>query len=243
MIKQPSNSLHTSLSQSELDELDQFLLSDATSDEVMQLDTLDGYLTAIVSGPQMLLPSLWLPRVWGSGVRSEPAFETMEQAQHIFNLILRHMNDITASLEANPDAHEPILDRVVFEGNPREYIDGEMWAHGYMTGVALRRKDWQPLFDDESVVRMLRPICLLGADEVTKEEDALVETPEQREVFSGELAASAAAIYRYWLPLRQSAAVQAATPVERDQPKVGRNDPCPCGSGKKYKKCCAIVLH
>ena len=26
--------------------------------------------------------------------------------------------------------------------------------------------------------------------------------------------------------------------VTRDQPKVGRNDPCPCGSGKKYKKCC-----
>ncbi len=29
-----------------------------------------------------------------------------------------------------------------------------------------------------------------------------------------------------------------AAPVRRDQPKVGRNDPCPCGSGKKYKKCC-----
>jgi len=27
-------------------------------------------------------------------------------------------------------------------------------------------------------------------------------------------------------------------PVVRDQPKVGRNDPCPCASGKKYKKCC-----
>ncbi|MBD0373615.1 MAG: SEC-C domain-containing protein [Pyrinomonadaceae bacterium] len=26
--------------------------------------------------------------------------------------------------------------------------------------------------------------------------------------------------------------------ITRDQPKVGRNDPCPCGSGKKYKKCC-----
>ena len=25
--------------------------------------------------------------------------------------------------------------------------------------------------------------------------------------------------------------------VRRDEPKVGRNDPCPCGSGKKYKKC------
>ena len=29
--------------------------------------------------------------------------------------------------------------------------------------------------------------------------------------------------------------------ITRDQPKVGRNDPCPCGSGKKYKKCCGIV--
>lgn len=27
-------------------------------------------------------------------------------------------------------------------------------------------------------------------------------------------------------------------PLRRDEPKVGRNDPCPCGSGKKYKKCC-----
>jgi SEC-C motif-containing protein len=27
-------------------------------------------------------------------------------------------------------------------------------------------------------------------------------------------------------------------PFRRDQPKIGRNDPCPCGSGKKYKKCC-----
>ncbi|ACL03382.1 YchJ family protein [Desulfatibacillum aliphaticivorans] len=30
----------------------------------------------------------------------------------------------------------------------------------------------------------------------------------------------------------------APKPVKRDKPKVGRNDPCPCGSGKKYKKCC-----
>jgi SEC-C motif-containing protein len=28
--------------------------------------------------------------------------------------------------------------------------------------------------------------------------------------------------------------------VKREQPKIGRNDPCPCGSGKKYKKCCGV---
>ncbi|WP_083839452.1 SEC-C metal-binding domain-containing protein [Methylophaga frappieri] len=28
------------------------------------------------------------------------------------------------------------------------------------------------------------------------------------------------------------------SPITRDYPKIGRNDPCPCGSEKKFKKCC-----
>ncbi len=35
--------------------------------------------------------------------------------------------------------------------------------------------------------------------------------------------------HHHFAPVRQ---------VMRDGPKIGRNDPCPCGSGKKYKKCC-----
>ncbi|MEO8605615.1 MAG: SEC-C metal-binding domain-containing protein [bacterium] len=31
-----------------------------------------------------------------------------------------------------------------------------------------------------------------------------------------------------------------AEPVRRAEPKVGRNEPCPCGSGKKFKKCCGV---
>jgi hypothetical protein len=34
------------------------------------------------------------------------------------------------------------------------------------------------------------------------------------------------------------AGVEPVKPIRRESPKVGRNDPCPCGSGKKYKKCC-----
>ena len=46
-------------------------------------------------------------------------------------------------------------------------------------------------------------------------------------------------IYNYWLSQRKH------SPVKRDAPKVGRNDACPCGSGKKYKQCCgqARTLH
>ncbi|MHC4563454.1 MAG: SEC-C metal-binding domain-containing protein [Planctomycetota bacterium] len=38
--------------------------------------------------------------------------------------------------------------------------------------------------------------------------------------------------------MQQAAERQAVETIRRDIPKVGRNDPCPCGSGKKYKKCC-----
>ena len=37
-------------------------------------------------------------------------------------------------------------------------------------------------------------------------------------------------------------AEQSVEPIVNQQPKVGRNDPCPCGSGKKYKKCCGKNL-
>jgi uncharacterized protein len=37
----------------------------------------------------------------------------------------------------------------------------------------------------------------------------------------------------YWLPQRKAAGT-----IRRETGKVGRNDLCPCGSGKKYKKCC-----
>ena len=37
---------------------------------------------------------------------------------------------------------------------------------------------------------------------------------------------------------QQSPTAGPPTTVRRSTPKVGRNDPCPCGSGKKYKKCC-----
>lgn len=51
------------LSDEETEELDQFLLSPARSEESMTLDMLDGYLTAIVIGPTTLLPSQWLPGI------------------------------------------------------------------------------------------------------------------------------------------------------------------------------------
>jgi uncharacterized protein len=54
------------------------------------------------------------------------------------------------------------------------------------------------------------------------------------------LSAGVMHIYRYFEPQRKMAsqlARQIGT-LRREQAKTGRNAPCPCGSGKKYKKCC-----
>ena len=234
------------LSEEELAELGGFLMSDATSDETMMMDCLDGFLTAIVSGPVMLKPSEWLPRVWGPSVRDEPTFDTFAQAERITGLILRHLNSIIWSLQYSPETYEPIFDTFVYPDDTREYVDGEMWAYGYIIGIDLQHSYWDPFFDDPASDEVLRPIYLLGADDVTQEEEALTETPIQREELSNQIPASVAWIYRFWQPYRQAVVERSiATTYQREYPKIGRNDPCPCGSGKKFKKCCgaSTVLH
>lgn len=226
----------------EIDELDQFLLSDYTSDETMIMSCLDGYLTAVVVGPKTVMPSRWLPGVWGPTEADAPEFETTEQAQRILTLIMRHMNGIVWNLQHDPDAFDPMLDSFAYAGKRREYIDGETWAHGFVQGIALTREDWQPLFDDPIMVQALQPIHLLGSDAVTDEEDAMTRTPAQREKITEAIPAAVADIYRFWLPRRLTSPSHKVTKVStfRDH-KTGRNESCPCGSGKKFKKCCGAA--
>ena len=234
------------LSDEELEELDLFLMSEAVSDETMMLDDLDGFLTAVVSGPLMPNPAVWLPRVWGSSVRDEPRFDSRAQAERIVGLIFRHLNGIVWSMQQDPDGFEPLFDMLVYPDDPREYADGEMWASGYMIGIELQRDNWNAFFDEPACVEALRPIYLLGAGDVEPEEEALTETPAQRDELSAQIAASAAWIYKFWQPYRQAEEERAiAARYQREYPKVGRNDPCPCGSGKKFKKCCGVptLLH
>ncbi len=228
------------LSQKEIEELDGFLMSDSTSYKTMPTSALDGYLTAVASGPAMLKPSEWMPKIWGSTEDHLLEFETMTQAERITELIMRQFNDVTKSLLGCPETLEPIFDDFYFQS--RFYIDGEMWAYGYMQGIELCRNLWQPLFDDPDGQNALRPIYLLGAEDVTPEEELLTEIPPQREELSKQIPDSVARIYYFWLPYREAVAERTvAINIQRDQPKVGRNDPCPCGSGKKFKKCCGLA--
>ncbi|MDD4929814.1 MAG: UPF0149 family protein [Gallionella sp.] len=225
------------LSDDEMDELGSFLMSEATSDETMMPDCLDGFMTALITAPVMATPGVWLPHIWGQA--DVPAFNSEVQLERITALIMRHFNSIISRLQENPDACEPVFDSAVYPDSPREYIDGEMWAYGYMKGINLQRQDWQKFFDDQEGAELLRPVYLLGSEDLTPEEEALIETPGQREELSRQIPASIAALYRYWQPYRPLVPVGS---FQREQAKIGRNEKCPCGSGRKFKKCCGVSV-
>jgi len=235
------------LTEEEMEELDAFLTSKLVAEETMMINTLDGYMTALVIGPAAVALSGWLPGVWGPRAEDAPEFESNKQASRVLTLMLRHMNGIAGSFEEEPEAFEPMFDLVSYEEGGQEYVDGEMWAMGFMHGVALREDDWRPLLEDAQGREWMRPLHLLGSPVISPEEEELVGSPELREALAKQIPASLAAIHAYWLPRRLVSDQQdeAAAPVKRDGPKVGRNDLCPCGSGKKFKKCCgaATSLH
>lgn len=90
--------------QIDLDALDEFLGSDAAPEESMLLSDMDGFLTAVAIGPELIKPSEWLPVIWRG---ESPNFETAEQAEFITSQIFVRYNQILQTSAAGPDYIEP----------------------------------------------------------------------------------------------------------------------------------------
>jgi Uncharacterised protein family (UPF0149) len=63
-------------------------------DDSMGLSDLDGFLTGVVVGPELILPSEWLPVVWGG---AEPQFETLEEMRTVLGAIMGRYNESPVS--------------------------------------------------------------------------------------------------------------------------------------------------
>ena len=132
--------LGTPWSDAEIGELAAFLMSEATSDECMDLVTLDGFLTALVVGPRLVAPSVWLPVVWGG--TSE--FESKDQAEWIINLVLRRMNMISSMFGENSCRFEPLLYEREVKGTRLWLADD--WCFGFIRAMELDHEALGPAF-------------------------------------------------------------------------------------------------
>jgi uncharacterized protein len=215
------------LTEEELDELDQFLMSHETPDDCMDISMLDGFLTALAIGPNTLAPSAWMPVIWGG----EMTWTSRERLDRISSLIFRHANAVLFFLRDDPDSFDPLLYEER-EGDKVVQIPEE-WCSGFVQGMALDEEAWQPLLDSDAGQELLFPILLFGTESGGHDLEEEPELQSQRPELVAALGESVLGIQAYWLPQRNARSTR-----RREEPKVGRNDLCPCGSGKKFKKCC-----
>lgn len=228
------------LSDAEIDELDRFLLDAEGIDESMDIATLDGFLTAILCGPKMIMPSEWMRWVWDMERGEDaPEFASQEQAQRILQLLMRHVNDIARTLQQAPDQYEPLLMENPNDGDPIPILDE--WCSGFMKGVGLDSEGWLPVVVGKP--DWLSTIMLYGTEEgwdlLTKKNLSL----DAHRALAAGLADTVRNIHALFLEQRKNEMTRGNIPsVVRREPirnpdKIGRNTPCPCGSGKKYKHC------
>jgi uncharacterized protein len=195
------------LSDGELDELEGFLASDAVPQDCMDLEMLDGFLTAIVSGPEAIQPSEWLPQVWSDGGRTaSPAYVDNEQAQRIMALMLRHMVGIQRTLRESPTRFRPLLYMPEEKAarNDKSPPEASAWCEGYMAGVKLRDEEWQPLYDAQEARDWIFPIEALAFGDQDPEFAEWVDDKEKRESLVDELPVASVLIFRFWQERRRA---------------------------------------
>jgi uncharacterized protein len=212
------------LSESELTWLQNYLDTlSQTNAECMTLETLDGLFCALIINPVMAKPADWMNTIFGQ----KRAIASEEELERVMMILIRYWNHISSLIEKS----ETYLPRVMEydENDPINRL-AKQWAIGFHIGLDYCRKDWDDFLKDEKNAPFLAPFLLLEIGDHSGEKGEAL-TYEKRKELLAMIPAIVHRLFHYWVE-------KTTTDKKETKPKVGRNDPCPCGSGKKYKKCC-----
>ena len=197
--------------------------------KAMNIEQLDGFFAALIAGPENVMASEYYPEVFGGEISDTCEFSSVDEVNEILGLLMRHWNTIALTLYRG-DPYIPMLledESGVAHGND--------WAHGFMRGMNMCHDGWGELVNNEEHGGCLIPMMMLYHEH---DEDPGMRpepiTPEKREGIIVHMAAGLMMAYRYFKTQRHAA----GRGLRRSNRKIGRNDACPCGSGKKYKHCC-----
>lgn len=209
-----------------LADLDDYLRSDSAPPECMLLSDLDGFLTGLAIGPEAIPPSEWLPVIWGG---ETPQLDDESQAQAVLEAIMGRYSEVVRQIDE--ETVQPILWRA------GETIIASDWAYGFAQTIALRPRQWMKMVKSDAGMLLLPIMMLCEAETLFDGFDLDIEEEGQAvDDAIDVLPATILAIADYW---RMSASQKKSFAAGmRSVSRPGRNDPCPCGSGKKFKKCC-----
>jgi uncharacterized protein len=203
----------------------------ALGDHARSVGGVDGVLAAVLTCPEPIPPEEWLPLLWDLTDADEDfAFEETPETVTAVAEILKRYGQIAAELEIGGETFAPLYD---VDGRLDDTL-WELWIEGFEAGMSLRPEVWEAITmaedDTADALRLLITLAnIADGDPETKAELG----PEQLKLLTDGapdlLPECVQALYDANRPPGQ--------PIIKG-PKTGRNDPCPCGSGKKFKKCC-----
>jgi uncharacterized protein len=220
------------LTDAELDHLGGFLKG-CKGGRAMNVEQLDGFFAALISGPEPVMPSEYYSEVFGGEMSDTYEFGSLDEANEILGLMMRHWNDIAGTLFKG-EVYVPLLLE-----DEDGMAQGTDWAHGFMRGMGMRHDGWAELVNDEEHGGCLIPMMML-CHEHDEDPEMRPEpiSPDKREEVIVHMAVGLLQAYQYFREHRQIGLAAHTSEPRRTATKVGRNEMYPCGSGKKYKRCC-----
>ena len=211
---------------------------------------LQGFLFTVVSAPELIQPSEWLPIIFAE---EEAGYSNLDEANEILGQIMALYNMTNAAVLDPPTllpADCPLRDDVLANFDDDAPI--AQWSRGFLRGHQWLEELWEETVPEElndELGSILMALSFFSSREIAAAFHGESTTGEQP------FEATADSIHQV-LPMavaqyahmgRSIATVLAEPDAEAPEPmhdaKVGRNAPCPCGSGKKYKKCCEVTVH
>lgn len=206
--------------------LQNFFGRDADSPSLMRLD---GYFTALGIGPNMIMPSQWM----GALLENKPPLKDLAEAQEITAALMERYNQVMELLNGPPKKYRPSCLTSDPAVSP-SLAQVTAWAEGFYEGMKLDR-GWRSMIEDVDARTFLGPI--LAYVKAARKEELKSFTPEELVIMLDTMNAHMAELL---LMIRDKWRKNTAAPKPAavHEPRMGRNELCHCGSGKKYKRCC-----
>ncbi len=228
--------------------LAEFLDSPTRPEGTMTLHELRGFLWSLASAPSDVAEEEWFPLIFSG---EDPQFQDEREEENIMLLILGLWDEQFTRME-NEDS--PLsASEYLWHADPEKRWPLADWCTGLLKAHYWQEDVWEEfleqtepvqtedgIFDIAEEIDNTLEIATLFADL----DSALEETDDKEAVLASlpDIAEQLSWIMMNYSEcgrlLAEMQEVQDQQPYRREQAKIGRNDPCFCGSGKKYKHCC-----
>lgn len=220
-----------------------FLEDSSRPSDTLKYHELQGFLFAVASAPELVKPSEWMPIVFGE---QDAGYASLEEAQAVIGELMALYNSVNAAVfETRAALPSDCQFRRESLANLDDDAPVSQWSRGFLHGHQWLEESWEayvPAALEDELAAMLMTLSFFASKALAEAfcEETKLDLAEMAGKLHGAFPQAIAQYAHLGRSIQQviSEAEANKTSPSRER-KVGRNEPCPCGSGRKYKKCCA----